>query len=107
VFLNIINNAMDALREMKEGRITVSTGVKDQGMVGVIITDNGHGIPKEKIKHIFEPFYTTKEKGQGTGLGLFISYGIIRRLGGSIIVESEIDKGTVFNVDLPIDATAG
>lgn len=107
VFLNIVNNSLDALREITKGNITLSTGVKDQNTVIVVISDNGPGIPKEKIKHIFEPFYTTKEKGKGTGLGLFISYGIIRRLGGSIVVESEVGKGTAFNIDLPIDATGG
>ena len=99
VFLNIINNAVDAVDE--GGMIKITTRVKDENTVQVIISDNGTGIPKDKLKHIFEPFYTTKEKGKGTGLGLSISYGIIQRLGGTILVESELSKGTTFTVEIP------
>ncbi|MBF0515754.1 MAG: ATP-binding protein [Nitrospirae bacterium] len=100
VFLNIINNAVDAVA--REGVIELSTKKKDSQTVAVFISDNGQGIPKSRVKHIFEPFYTTKEKDKGTGLGLFISYGIIRKLGGSIAVESEIDNGTTFIIELPL-----
>ncbi|MEW6067448.1 MAG: ATP-binding protein [Nitrospirota bacterium] len=102
VFLNIINNAVDAVKE--QGLIKISTNVKDENTVQVIISDNGSGIPKDKLKHIFEPFYTTKEKGKGTGLGLSISYGIMHRLGGNILVDSEINKGTTFIVEVPVKA---
>lgn len=105
VFLNIINNAIDALEE--GGLIEVSTKVKDKNTVQVSIRDTGHGIPKDKLKHIFEPFYTTKEKGEGTGLGLSISYGIMQRLGGTILVESEFNKGTTFTVEIPIKFEIG
>ena len=71
----------------------------------MIIRDNGHGIPKEVLKHIFEPFFTTKEKGKGTGLGLSISYGIMQKLGGTILVESEVDKGSTFTVEVPVKAS--
>lgn len=101
VFLNIINNAIDALKE--QGNITVSTTLKDNHFVRVIIKDNGSGIPKENLKHIFEPFYSTKEKGKGTGLGLSISYGIMQKLGGNILVESEVNVGTTFIVEIPIN----
>ncbi len=104
VFLNIINNAVDAIEE--GGLIEVSTRVKDKNTVLVSIRDTGSGIPKDKLKSIFEPFYTTKEKGEGTGLGLFISYGIIKKLGGIVLVESEVNKGTTFTVELPISAEA-
>ena len=104
VFLNIINNAVDAVEE--GGQIEISSNKKDPKTVRVSIRDNGMGIPKEKIKHIFEPFYTTKEKGKGTGLGLSISYGIMQRLGGTMFVESEIHKGTTFIVEIPIKAEA-
>ena len=102
VFLNIINNAVDAIEE--GGQIEVSSDMKDEKTVRVFIRDNGVGIPKEKLKHIFEPFYTTKEKGKGTGLGLSISYGILQRLGGTILVESEVNKGTIFTIEIPIKA---
>ncbi len=101
VILNIINNAMDALKE--NGNINVSTYSKDDQFVRVVIKDNGSGIPKENLKHIFEPFYSTKEKGKGTGLGLSISYGIMQKLGGAILVESEINTGTTFIVEVPIN----
>lgn len=104
VLLNIINNAIDAVEE--RGLIEVSTKVKDKNTVMVSIRDTGSGIPKDTLKHIFEPFYSTKEKGKGTGLGLFISYGIIKKLGGTILVESEVNKGTTFTVELPISAEA-
>jgi two-component system, NtrC family, sensor kinase len=100
VFLNIINNAIDAVD--KGGLIGISSYVKDEQFVRVAIKDNGSGIPKDKIKHIFEPFYTTKGKGKGTGLGLSISYGIMQRLGGAILAESEIGKGTTFFVEIPV-----
>jgi len=102
VFLNIINNAMDALKE--QGTITISTTLlKDDNCVQIAIKDNGSGIPKENLKHIFEPFYSTKEKGKGTGLGLSISYGIVQKLGGRILVESELNKGTTFFIELPLE----
>ncbi len=100
VILNIINNAIDAVEE--DGRIEVITKMRDNNTLRIKISDNGIGIPKDKIKHIFEPFYTTKEKGKGTGLGLSISYGIIQKLGGNISVESEVGKGTTFIIDIPI-----
>ena len=104
VFLNIINNAIDAVEE--GGLIAISSGVRDEKMVRVSIRDDGSGIPREKLKYIFEPFYTTKEKGKGTGLGLSISFGIMQRLGGTILVESEISKGTTFFVEIPMKAGA-
>ena len=99
VILNIINNAIDAVEE--GGLIEVSSGSKDINTVRVSIKDNGSGIPKDHLKHIFEPFYSTKEKGKGTGLGLSISYGIMQKLGGSIQVESEVGKGTTFTLEIP------
>jgi two-component system NtrC family sensor kinase len=101
VVLNIINNAIDAVKE--NGHIKVSTYLKDKKSVGVVIKDNGSGIPREIMKHIFEPFYSTKEKGKGTGLGLSISYGIIKKLGGTILVESKENQGTTFTVEIPIN----
>ena len=105
VILNIINNAIDAVDD--GGLIEISSYVKDEHFVRVSIKDNGSGIPKDKLKHIFEPFYTTKAKGKGTGLGLSISYGIIQRLGGTILVESEPFKGTTFIVEVPVETGTG
>ena len=64
------------------------------------ITDNGHGIPPEHLDHIFEPFFTTKPVGKGTGLGLAVSYRLVRSHGGQLEVES-VDNGTKFTVYLP------
>ena len=100
VFLNIMKNAIDAVEE--GGLVTVSTGTKDEDTVCVSIRDNGTGIPDDKLKQIFEPFFTTKGREKGTGLGLFVSYGIMKKLGGSIIVESGVDKGTEFIIDIPV-----
>lgn len=100
VFLNIMKNAIDAVEE--GGLVTVSTGTKDEDTVCVSIRDNGTGIPDDKLEQIFEPFFTTKEREKGTGLGLFVSYGIMKKLGGSIIVESGVDKGTAFIIDIPV-----
>lgn len=102
VFLNILNNAVDAVN--KGGLIKVISEVKDEETMTVSIQDNGHGIPEHIAKHIFEPFYTTKDKGRGTGLGLSISYGIIRKLGGNILVQSAVNQGTTFTIEVPVKA---
>jgi len=102
VFLNMLNNAVDAVD--KGGIIEVTTDVKDRDTVVVLIKDNGHGIPEQILNHIFEPFYTTKEKDKGTGLGLSISYGIIKKLGGTILVRSQVNRGTTFTIEIPVEA---
>jgi two-component system NtrC family sensor kinase len=99
VFLNLIGNAFDAVAD--EGRIEVSISRPGADTVSVAVVDDGVGIPKENIGKVFEPFFTTK-KNQGTGLGLSVTYGIVKTLGGQISVESEPGKGTCFTVILPI-----
>lgn len=99
VLLNIINNAVDAVEQ--GGTIEIKTLLLDTNHIEISIKDNGIGITKDKLKHIFEPFYTTKKKG--TGLGLYISYGIIKKLGGDIHVESEVGKGTIFTIKIPVN----
>ena len=99
VFLNLIGNAFDAVAD--DGRIEVSIDRLDPDTVSVTVTDDGMGIHKEDIGKIFEPFFTTK-KNQGTGLGLSVTYGIVKKLGGQISVESEPGKRTSFTVTLPI-----
>ena len=101
VFLNILNNAIDAVA--KDGVITVqTTHYPKEKKVGICITDEGPGIPSEILSKIFDPFFTTKEVGKGTGLGLAISYSIVEKLGGKIVVNSEVGKGTTFTILLPI-----
>ena len=87
----------------KDGEIRIKTGYSSKNHEAKVeITDNGPGIPKEGIDKIFDPFYTTKEVGKGTGLGLSIVYSIIEKLGGRIMVASEIGLGTTFTIYLPI-----
>ena len=105
VVLNIINNAIDAVE--KGGLIEIFTDVKDDSTVRLSVRDNGPGIPDDILKHIFEPFFTTKEKGKGTGLGLSISYGIMQKLGGTILVQSEVNEGTTFTLEIPQKAGSG
>ncbi len=99
VFLNLLMNAADAIKE--RGTLTLRTGRQgDEVWVG--ITDTGKGIPAENMKKIFDPFFTTKPSGEGTGLGLSLSYGIIQKHHGRIEVQSAVGKGTTFRVWLPI-----
>jgi len=99
VFLNLLNNAMDAIGE--DGLIEIKSK-KANSHISVVITDNGAGIPKDQQKKIFDPFFTTKQTGKGTGLGLWISYSIIEKMGGSITLNSEVGKGSIFTVEIPI-----
>jgi two-component system NtrC family sensor kinase len=101
VFLNLLNNAIDAIG--KDGRITINTKhIARNNELAVDISDNGPGIPKEVLQKIFDPFFTTKEVGKGTGLGLSISYSIMENLGGRMMVASEEGKGTTFSIYLPV-----
>jgi two-component system NtrC family sensor kinase len=99
VFLNLISNAIDAIG--KEGVVMVQSG-QSGSELEVSVTDNGKGIPEELQKKVFEPFFTTKELGKGTGLGLWISYSIVEKMGGTISVRSKVEEGTTFTVKLPI-----
>ena len=98
----MLNNAEDAIKE--KGIITVSTDF-DRKFIRIKIQDTGEGMPLERIKEIFNPFYTTKEPGKGTGLGLSISLGIINSMGGSIEVQSLPGKGSIFTISLPADTS--
>lgn len=99
VLFNIIRNAAQAM-DKKEGQILVS-GFADDGSAVVRISDNGIGIPQDKINHIFSPFYTTKGPNEGTGLGLFIVKQVVERNKGAISVESEPGVGTTFTLRFP------
>jgi two-component system NtrC family sensor kinase len=100
IFLNLINNAIDAID--KDGMVTITTSRKSAEAIQVDVADNGKGIPQDIMSHIFEPFFTTKDgEKKGTGLGLSITYGLIKKLGGSITVQSTVGVGTTFNVVLP------
>ena len=111
VIMNIIINAFDATDS--GGTINVSTGIGliaqrgEQKGVEILISDTGCGIPSENLNKLFDPFFTTKEVGQGTGLGLAVSYGIIERHGGTIMVQSEVGTGSTFTIWLPIEEQDG
>ena len=99
VFTNLILNARDAIPD--GGRITVSTGTAEDGSLVAEISDTGIGIAPENVAKIYDPFYTTKGVGQGTGLGLAVSYGIIQEHAGRISVDSTPGRGTTFRITLP------
>jgi PAS domain S-box-containing protein len=103
VFFNLILNARDAMA--KGGWLTLATRAED-GTVLVDVGDTGEGIRRENIKRIYDPFFTTKGIGRGTGLGLSVSYGILQEHGGAIFVDSTPGKGTTFQVTLPAIALA-
>ena len=99
VFLNMLVNAGHAIDA--HGTITVSTGISGTE-AWIRFSDTGCGIPADHLNRIFEPFFTTKPVGQGTGLGLSVSYAIVRKHGGRIEVESEVGRGTRFTLFLPV-----
>jgi two-component system, NtrC family, sensor kinase len=98
VLINLITNSIHATGS--GGKITIM--IEDMGEeVALTVKDTGQGIPKENLKRIFEPFFSTKSPGKGTGLGLFVTRNIIEKFGGTIKVESRIGQGTSFSVKLP------
>ena len=106
VFINILINAVDAIFEVqqveqRDGRITVFSRA-DSEHVKVTINDNGKGMSEEQVEKIFEPFFTTKGVGEGTGLGLWVSYGILKSFHGEIHVESHVGSGSSFTILLPL-----
>ena len=103
VFLNLLMNAIQACPA--EGGIQVRTRT-DGDFAVAEIEDNGSGIRPEHLPHIFEPFFTTKPVGQGTGLGLSVSYGIVRDHNGSIEVDSAAGRGSIFRVRLPLPSSS-
>jgi signal transduction histidine kinase len=115
IFINLFTNALQAM-EGKKGRLTISTSLTNgeevseksgrknpaPKYVAISFRDTGVGMDKNVMARIFEPFYTTKEIGKGTGLGLSVVYGIVTEMEGEILVNSEINKGSVFKIYLPV-----
>jgi len=99
VFLNLFLNARDAMS--KGGWLSVSTAVNGSEAV-VEVGDTGAGIPSEHLARIYDPFFTTKPEGRGTGLGLSVTYGIVQEHGGSLSCDSDIGHGTTFRLVLPL-----
>jgi two-component system, NtrC family, sensor kinase len=107
VFLNIISNALFAINEKfgdeSGGVLTVSTSC-DEKHVYITIEDNGTGMSEETKRKVFDPFFTTKDVGQGTGLGMSIAFTTIQKHNGNINVQTELGKGSVFSLEIPVDA---
>lgn len=113
VIINLVVNARDAMKQ--GGTLTIKTSnhqfLKQQRhghdlipkgeYISIQVIDTGHGIASENLPYIFEPFFSTKEVGEGTGLGLSTVYGIVKQTGGFVLVDSKIDQGTTFNILLP------
>lgn len=107
VFLNLLINAAQAIPEgsADQNEIRITTRTDGPKRVCIDIRDTGSGIPPQVLSRIFDPFFTTKPVGVGTGLGLSICHGIVTQLGGDILVQSELGKGSVFTVVLPVART--
>jgi CheY-like chemotaxis protein len=102
VLLNILNNAEQAIQDTGHTGLIMVSSRQNNDRIFIEISDTGAGIPKESVSKIFDPFYTTKDVGQGTGLGLSVSYGIIQEHGGSIKVDTKQGKGSTFTIALPV-----
>ena len=109
VLLNLYNNAFYAVNEQKsknpisyEPTVSITTK-KSNNHVIITVSDNGNGIPQKIVDKIFQPFFTTKPTGQGTGLGLSLSYDIVKAQGGEIKVETKEGEGTTFIIQLPLN----
>ena len=99
VILNLMNNAIDAIG--KDGTISIRSGA-GKSEIRITIADTGPGIPESMQKKVFDPFFTTKSTGKGTGLGLWISYSIIEKMGGKLALQSKEGQGATFTITLPI-----
>jgi two-component system NtrC family sensor kinase len=103
VVLNLVMNAAEATHTKADRRVKVSTRTGN-GVVRLVVTDNGEGIAPENLAKVFHPFFTTKPEGKGVGLGLAVSYGIVEAHGGEIEVNSAFGEGATFTVSLPLQA---
>jgi signal transduction histidine kinase len=116
VVTNLVVNAVHAMTKPGVVRLRLaeerasppvndaSTDLAARACLVIDVNDEGKGIPQEILPRIFEPFFTTKDVGEGTGLGLAVSYGIVREHGGWITVDSKVDRGSTFRVFLPRQA---
>ena len=109
VLLNLINNAFYAVNEknlsgldMYEPKVIITTHLTTNNQIKISIKDNGPGIPDAIKDKIFQPFFTTKPNGQGTGLGLSLSYDIVKAHGGELTVDNNKDEGSIFIIELPL-----
>jgi len=101
VFVNLFSNAADAIRSVQTGTLEISAARHDCG-IRIIVEDTGPGIPEDRLETVWEPFFTTKDAGKGTGLGLFICREIVRKHHGTIRAENRNEGGARFVIDLPV-----
>jgi signal transduction histidine kinase len=102
IIINIVMNALQAM-EPDGGRLLVESKSLNSSEVCIVIADTGPGIAPESLARIFEPYFTTKRPGEGTGLGLFVTKTLVENLGGRIEVSSAVGEGTTFNISLPAE----
>jgi two-component system sensor histidine kinase HupT/HoxJ len=102
ILVNLIQNAVDVTEAQPSARLQISCKPED-GMARVAVRDSGPGITEAEMHKLFDPFYTTKPVGKGTGLGLYISYGLAKELGGDLAAENHHEGGAVFTLSLPLD----
>ena len=120
VLMNLCTNAGHAMKDtdgvleiglrevvMDAANLIHHPALKPGHYLELSVRDTGHGIPRENLGRIFEPYFTTKEKGEGTGLGLAVVHGIVKDHDGEIRVYSEVGRGTIFRVYLPLDGKSG
>lgn len=101
ILLNIVMNALQAM-EPDGGTLQVESSLKDDSELHIIISDTGPGIPEEALERVFDPYFTTKKHGEGTGLGLFVTKELVEDAGGRIGVRSTVGEGTAFELVFPI-----
>ena len=100
VIVNLLTNALDAVVDIAEKRISIESNI-DEDTVNIIVSDNGKGIPEELKNQVFDTFFTTKRRGQNLGLGLSISYNIVKNFGGKLSIDTELEEGCSFCINLP------
>lgn len=101
ILVNLVQNALDAVADEQQPGISIRHDIKD-GQFHIQVKDNGTGIEAKNMPHIFEPFFTSKPVGQGTGLGLYISYGLAQDLGGELSARNNLGQGACFTLSLPV-----
>jgi len=103
MLVNLVQNGLDAINGKPGGEVVMSIGLSETADLAVLrVRDTGSGMPQETLKDIFTPFYTTKQLGKGSGMGLSIVYGVVKMHAGDITVDSEVGKGTTFHVRIPV-----
>jgi signal transduction histidine kinase len=104
VFFNLFNNAVSAMKD--GGRLEIEAVPENKNFISISFADNGPGIPESDLEHIFEPFFYAKAGHDGTGVGLSVTYALVKEIGGSISVDSRPGKGTCFKIKLPLEMPA-